>query len=64
MRFKKLSFILSALIATTLFAGCGNSSSTDSGKESSTTVNTDSGEEKVLKIAALEGGRGVAIGKS
>ena len=59
MRFKKLSFILSALIATTLFAGCGNSSSTDSGKESSTTVNTDSGEEKVLKIAALEGGRGV-----
>lgn len=60
MRFKKLSFILSALIATTLFAGCGNSSSTDSGKESSTTVNTDSGEEKVLKIAALEGGRGVA----
>lgn len=60
MRFKKLSFILSALIATKLFAGCGNSSSTDSGKESSTTVNTDSGEEKVLKIAALEGGRGVA----
>ena len=60
MRFKKLSFILSALIATTLFAGCGNSSSTDSGKESSTTVNTDSGEAKVLKIAALEGGRGVA----
>ena len=60
MRFKKLSFILSALIATTLFAGCGNSSSTDSAKESSTTVNTDSGEEKVLKIAALEGGRGVA----
>lgn len=60
MRFKKLSFILSALIATTLFAGCGNSSSTDSAKESSTTVNTDPGEEKVLKIAALEGGRGVA----
>ncbi|WP_133016929.1 carbohydrate ABC transporter substrate-binding protein [Clostridium cuniculi] len=60
MRFKKLSFILSALIATTLFAGCGNSSSTDSAKESSTTVNTDSGEEKVLRIAALEGGRGVA----
>lgn len=60
MRFKKLSFILSALIATTLFAGCGNSSSTDSAKESSTTVNTDSGEEKILKIAALEGGRGVA----
>ena len=33
MRFKKLSFILSALIATTLFAGCGNSASTDSGKD-------------------------------
>lgn len=60
MRFKKLSLILSALIATTLFAGCGNSASTDSGKESSTTVNADSEEEKVLKIAALEGGRGVA----
>ncbi|MDU2123887.1 MAG: carbohydrate ABC transporter substrate-binding protein [Clostridium celatum] len=60
MRFKKLSLILSALIATTLFAGCGNSASTDSGKGSNEAVSTDSGEEKVLKIAALEGGRGVA----
>ena len=60
MRFKKLSFILSALIATTLFAGCGNSASTDSGKGSNESVSTDSGEEKVLKIAALDGGRGVA----
>ena len=59
MGFKKLSFILSALIATTLFAGCGNSTSKNSEKESSATVNTDSGEEKVLKIAALEGGRGI-----
>ena len=43
MRFKKLSFILSALIATTLFAGCGNSASTDSGKGSNESVSTDSG---------------------
>lgn len=60
MRFKKLSFILSALIATTLFAGCGSSASKDAEKEPTETSKTDTVEEKVLKIAALEGGRGVA----
>lgn len=58
MRFKKLSLILSALIATTLFAGCGNSASTEEGKESSENIATNITEETVLKIAALDGGRG------
>ena len=32
MRFKKVSLILSALIATTLFAGCGNSAKPEEDK--------------------------------
>lgn len=59
MRFKKLSLILSALVVSTLFAGCGNSASKEEGKENEN-VATSTTEEKVLKIAALEGGRGVA----
>ncbi|MEN8079243.1 carbohydrate ABC transporter substrate-binding protein [Clostridioides difficile] len=59
MRFKKLSLILSALVVSTLFAGCGNSASKEEGKETEN-VATSTTEEKVLKIAALEGGRGVA----
>lgn len=56
MRFKKVSLILSALIATTLFAGCGNSAKTE---EDKTTASEAKAEETVLKIAALNGGRGV-----
>lgn len=58
MRFRKLSLILSALIVSTLFAGCGNSASTE--KESTEKVESNTKEEdKVLKIAALDGGRGI-----
>lgn len=59
MRFKKLSLILSALVVSTLFAGCGNSAPKEEGKETENVATTTT-EEKVLKIAALEGGRGVA----
>lgn len=56
MRFKKVSLILSALIATTLFAGCGNSAKPE---EDKTTASEVKAEETVLKVAALNGGRGV-----
>lgn len=56
MRFKKVSLILSALITTTLFAGCGNSAKPE---EDKTTASEVKAEETVLKIAALNGGRGV-----
>lgn len=63
MRFRKLSLILSALIVSTLFAGCGNSASTEkesTEKESTEKVESNTKEEdKVLKIAALDGGRGI-----
>ena len=58
MKFKKLSMILSALMVATLFAGCGSSTSSKEGETDEEAV-TSATEETVLKIAALDGGRGV-----
>ena len=58
MKFKKLSMILSALMVATLFAGCGSSTSSKEG-ETDEEAATSATEETVLKIAALDGGRGV-----
>lgn len=50
MKKKKLAFLLSALMLMSALTGCG-------GKTTETTADTP-GEEKVLKIAAFEGGYG------